>query len=331
MGQARRIWSRSLVRDPSKEGQDPALTTRVIATKCATTSAKEEEDPSAVPVHQDDPMDQLWRLQEDGSMQSVSTGLCLIEGPLDQRSDDLSLNRADSNADEVAEEDYDAYLGGAVPSLPHGSRSVHLGPCDTEGVTLWTYGAGPGGFLQSQSSGECLEVVVTELNRYLAAGKKLQTGRCQVINPADKYGNDVREHQSWVMPSGSGAGEGSTLLNLYQRSCLTVDRDAPPGALEVWVTALENYDAAVLFLNKDPIARRISVPITAINEGLKGLPESALLSEGAGGGGGGEDEPIYITDLWTGDQVRHLPGSSVVTQLVPSHGVQVLRISKTKA
>ena len=71
-----------------------------------------------------------------------------------------------------------------------------------------------------------------------------------LFHSADKYGNDIREHQSWVMPSGSETSEGSTLINLYQRSCLTIDRDAPPGDLEIWVTALENYDAVVLFLNK---------------------------------------------------------------------------------
>ena len=129
-------------------------------------------------MHQDDPNDQKWTHREDGALLSPSTGLCLIEGDIDN----YMQVTGDGNDDD---ENYDAYLGGAVPSLPHGSRSVHLGPCD-DTVTLWTVGAGPGGFIQSLSSGDCLEVVVTELNRYLAAGKRLQTGRCQAINPGER-------------------------------------------------------------------------------------------------------------------------------------------------
>ena len=70
--------------------------------------------------------------------------------------------------------------------------------------------------------------------------------------------------------------------------------------------------------------RRISVPFSVINEGLKGIPEGSLLPEESG-------EPLYITDLWSGISVHHLPSSSVLTQLVPAHGSQILRISKTEA
>ncbi len=57
---------------------------------------------------------------------------------------------------------------------------------------------------------------------------------------------DAREHQSWTAPNG-------LLRNLYQRQCLTVDRDAfSSPAKEVWVSDLQD-GLAVLFVNKVPL------------------------------------------------------------------------------
>ncbi len=73
----------------------------------------------------------------------------------------------------------------------------------------------------------------------------LQASACRrgVVSPTGGY-KDVTEHQSWTQPGGR------LLLSLYQRQCLTVNRDAYPGHWkEVWVAELTD-GLAVLLVNK---------------------------------------------------------------------------------
>ena len=110
------------------------------------------------------------------------------------------------------------------------------------------------------------------------------------------------------------------MVNLYQRSCITVDRDAPPGDIEVWVTPLVNNDVAVLFLNKDPfLPRKMSVPYNSINEGLKGLDESIYLQS---------DETYMMKELWSGKVIKQGVAESI-EQLVPAHGSKLLVVTQS--
>ena len=292
--QARRIWSDSLRKVDRDEGHSPDRTTRLIATKCAS----EDAIASSNPLHQDDPMDQQWQFTDDGKLFSVSTGMCLVEDPVD-------ASTGSENSPEV--ENYDEYLGMDAPYFNNRlRRSVRLGSCDGESATTWTLGAGSyGGQIQSKVSGNCLEVLTSNKDRFLATGKKILTRKCET--------GSLREHQSFVMPQGING----TMVNLYQRSCITIDRDAPPGILEAWVTPLANYDVAVLFVNKDPLPRKMSVPYSSINEGLKGLDESIYLQS---------DETYMMKELWSGKVIKQGVAESI-DQIVPKHGSKLLVVT----
>ena len=299
--QARRIWSDSIRGDDNGEGHSPEKTTRLIATKCADI----DENSKSSPLHQDDPMDQQWQITDEGKLFSPSTGLCLVEDRDPENENDFdSLHEV---------ENYDEYLG--MDSTAFNSRlrrSVRLGACDedsTSAGTTWTQNTGSyGGQIQSKQSGNCLEVLTSNKDRFLATGKKLLTRKCET--------GSLREHQSFVMPTGAN----STMVNLYQRSCITVDRDAPPGDIEVWVTPLVNNDVAVLFLNKDPfLPRKMSVPYNSINEGLKGLDESIYLQS---------DETYMMKELWSGKVIKQGVAESI-EQLVPAHGSKLLVVTQS--
>ena len=75
---------------------------------------------------------------------------------------------------------------------------------------------------------------------YIPQGKRIQTATCQAWGSVADV--DVREHQSWVsLPGG-------VLKNLYQRQCLTVDRDAYTGLQrEIWMAPLVDGYAVLLF------------------------------------------------------------------------------------
>ncbi len=296
--QARRIWSDSRGKDDNYEGDSAEETTRLIATKCA--AMKEVVLDSSTPLHQDDPMDQQWQFTNDGKIFSPSTGMCLVEDTVDE-SNDLE--------DSPEIEDYDQYLGMDNPSFNNLlRRSVRLGSCDEVSTTMWSVGTGTyGGQIQSKASGNCLEVLTSNKDRFLATGKKVLTRRCET--------GSLREHQSFVMPYGING----TIINLYQRSCITVDRDAPPGDLEAWVTPLANYDVAVLLINKDLVPRKISVPYSSINEGLKGLDESIYLQS---------DKTYMMKELWSGRIIKQGVAESI-DQIVPKHGSKLLVITNS--
>ncbi len=109
---------------------------------------------------------------------------------------------------------------------------------------------------------------------------------------------DPREHQSWTDPRG-------TLLNLYQRQCLTLDRDAPPGVQEVWTSPLGDGkgSVAVLFVNKGKKESRITVTWEMLQ-----WKDSVV---------------ARARDLWAHSDLK-LPLSSSLTQLVKSHDVVML-------
>ena len=274
------------------EGHSPDVTTRLIATKCAS-----QDTTSSTPLHQDDPIDQQWQFTDDGKFFSPSTGMCLVEDQIDETASSETASKTES---------YDQYLGMDAPSFNNRfRRSVRLGSCEENSTTTWISGVGYGGQIQSKSSGNCLEVLTSNKDRFLATGKKLLTSRCET--------GSLREHQSFVMPHGLNG----TMINLYQRSCITVDRDAPPGDLEAWVTPLANNDVAVLLVNKDPILRKISIPYDSINEGLKGLDENIYLQS---------DKTYMMKELWSGKDIKQGAAESI-DQFVPGHGSKVLVVS----
>merc|ERR1719223_2414446 len=162
---------------------------KLIAVKCASGLDS---------VYEDSPFDQQWVPQSDGTIQSASTKLCLQEGSFDE---------LDQGGETANEEDRTKRLG---------SRVVTTADCT--GATKWDIGSYLGGSVVSRTSGKCLEVSRTEFQP-LWQGKRIQTAKCDGRPNVKKTDIDISEHQSWTAPNGQ-------LLNLYQRQCLTVDRDA---------------------------------------------------------------------------------------------------------
>lgn len=246
---------------------------KLIATKCAT---------GVEGAYEDAVIDQAWTFEADGTIKSSSTGLCLNEIPL----------IADSSSTEVA-----AAVEVETPQLLHSVSTT-----DCASATKWDVGQYIGGSIVSRSSQMCLEVAKLDaLTVFL--GKRVQTGPCQ--NVSKKYGvMDITEHQSWTKP-------GAALRNLFQRSCLTVDRDASPGDnQEAWMAPLAQGALAVLLVNKGHVLS--SMTLNAVVAGLSA-----------------DDKTEYtVRDLWAH---RDLPETfSAANQMhfkVPSHGVMMLKLT----
>ena len=112
--------------------------------------------------------------------------------------------------------------------------------------------------------------------------------------------------------------QSGTLLNLYQRQCLTVDRDAPPGLhQEVWVTQVEGsgnhttgavtaIDTVVILLNKGR-----SQSLMSVTWDILGLPR---------------DQKYSVRDLWVHENYP-APVVNELKAIVSSHGVAMLRLS----
>lgn len=220
--QGRIVWS-----DTAKILQDKfGFGERIIATQCASGLAGSYEDNVA---------DQQWQYQADGTIKNTGSGLCLKElAPLFH--DALSHVSDHFN-------------------FTVGLRAVTTADCSSAEATKWNIGQFAGGSIVSRSSGLCLEVSKFE---YLPEiqGKRVQTGPCQASSKInnDKTYWDVHEHQSWAMP------HNDILRNLYQRQCLTVDRDAFPGVTaEVWTAPLADKSVAALAINKGPLPQTLTL------------------------------------------------------------------------
>jgi hypothetical protein len=274
--QGRRVWSDTM----DTRGGD-----RLIATKC-------NADPAA---YLDAPSDQQWEVRADGRIQSTATGRCLVE----KASANSTTVSGNTNADTDTNTDtaYDAHVG------EEGQFAVGTTDCDE--ATVWLTSSGSGGLIKSSDTGRCLEVMAL-LYPTIAEGKRVQTGVCRVVSPEKgngKYGVfDVREHQQWTAPQGK-------LLNLYQRQCMTINRDAPPGHQELWTAPQEDGSLAVMVFNKGPIQQLIEVTWEML-----GLPEGQW---------------YHVRDLWEHED-HPLPARGSVSSRVASHGVVVLKLSPFK-
>lgn len=124
--QARIVWS-DMTEKLAAEGKRGD---RLIATKCASGAAG---------AYEDDPADQKWVLQSDGTIKSATTGLCLNE-----------VLRGESDLGSVHE-----YLNFTV-----GIHQVSTADCAQ--ATRWDTGRYVGGSIVSRSSKLCLEVAKFE-------------------------------------------------------------------------------------------------------------------------------------------------------------------------
>ena len=162
-------------------------------------------------------------------------------------------------------------------------------------ATKWEAGSIDGGSITSVYSGRCLEVSKFELDAK-TQGKRVQTGICLKGIVKDEKVYDTREHQSWSNPS-------TYLLNLYQRQCLTIDRDAPSGSSEIWMAALSDGAVAVMFLNKGQHPTEMAITFDSLNLGT--------------------DNPVNVRDLWSHTTEVRMNEVSVV---VPSHDVSLYKL-----
>eukprot|EP01036_Dinobryon_divergens_P024295 gene24294-32731_t len=278
--QARRVWSDAVdilrTSVPDTEG-------RLIASKCASSSAQGE--------YSDAYEDQQWTPQADGSIRSESSGLCLHE--LNSREmaarEQLWSQAAGFSRDSTLPDSLNFTIAGL---------SVVASEC--AGATKWKVGAYQGGSIVSQTTGLCLEVSTLEVLP-AAQGKRLQTGTCREVTK--KIYIDVREDQSWTLPPGG------QMLNLYQRQCLTIDRDALPGLRkEVWVSPLLGGDYAALLFNKGGREELIELTVAML--------------------GGGEQQRYQVRDLWAHEDSKQLlTKKSPVEKLLPAHAGALLRLS----
>lgn len=254
--QARRIWSDTM---SAQRGQ------RLLAVKCATGISG---------AYEDSPKDQQWTLQDDGTIQSISTGECLLE---------LTPKSSNSVSNILVDElDYTFGLWGVSTTSS----------CET--ATRWKYAQGNGGGIVSDTTGRCLEVSNFELIP-LIQGKRVQTGECRKLEEID-----VSSHQGWVHPNGQ-------LMNLYQRQCLTVDRDAPTGLKqEIWSTPLVDNSIAVMLANRGPIES-----IMTLSWDMIGVDSGSVYK---------------VRDLWKHEDI-HAAQKNQLNVLVPSHGVVMLKLS----
>mmetsp|Transcript_2013 Transcript_2013/g.3583 ORF Transcript_2013/g.3583 Transcript_2013/m.3583 type:complete len:602 (+) Transcript_2013:2-1807(+) len=278
--QARRIWSDRSEHNPIFKGRGD----RLIAAKCSQTKSTNTRQQDAVE-------DQKWTLQADGTIMSHSTGMCLTE----------RQERPQSTEDEELLESF----GTNVSSLSELDFSFGRGRVTTEDcvdATKWDVGVKTGGAIVSRDSGMCLEVASNPLVVF-TDGKRLQMASCKPeMMDGHKFLN-IRENQGWTQPSGV---TGAQLLNLYQRQCLTVDRDAPLGLRkEIWSTTLADGDLAVMMLNKGKLPAHLSASweMLGLEEGTK----------------------VTTYDLWSHERKRGRRNQ--VSSLVAPHGVVMFRLS----
>lgn len=249
---------------------------KAIATKCAS-----EEDST----YQDDPNDQNFVLDSDGHLRN--NDMCLMEVTdishllLVQQSPDTALYFNNENSK---------------------VNMVVLEPCNTNSTT-WTIG-GTGGSVISQKSGYCLEVNKFDLIP-LIQGKRIQTSNCAPFIE-EKLVYDPSEHQSWVFPDGK-------MLNLYQRQCLTLDRDAFHGWQEYWAVPIANDRFAVVLLNKGNADIDMTLKLSYL---------SATMSVGS--------SKYSIRDLWLKQDLTTVVSTdNDATFLVASHDVVMLLLTPT--
>ena len=266
---------------------------RVIAVKCSSGNTSSYEDSV---------LDQTWRYQ-GGRIRSGSTGLCLHEQL-------LPLSNSNNT------------------SIVHMARTRSVTTVDCREATYWDAVQYRGGPVVSRSSKLCLEV--DKSNNTASHGKLVQTAPCQpTSNIVDDDDDDDQqrcvddsEHQSWTTPM-------STLLNLYQRQCLTIDRDAPSGGLqEVWSVPLEAGAYAVTLLNKGPLDASMTIDTTML-----GLPSSSSSSSSSLSSPIAHDIKTTTTssysmrDLWLHrDEEQVLREGGDATFTVRSHGVVMLKL-----
>lgn len=186
-----------------------------------------------------------------------------------------------------------------LPLLGH-DKLHQVSTADCAVASKWDIGKGLGGSIVSRASKKCLEVAKIDAVAVLQ-GKRVQTAACQNDKTLDA---DFHEHQSWTKP-------GSVMRNLYQHSCLTVDRDAPTGILqEAWASPLANGALAVLLVNKGPTTSTMT-----LNAQVAGLSA--------------DDQTVYaVRDLWQHQDLEwtfSAAGSKIFQ--VNSHGVVMLKLT----
>lgn len=257
--QARRVWSDTV---QFQRGD------RLIATKCSSGVKGAYEDAAE---------DQQWRLQADGTIQSASTGRCLLE-LTPERNQNVTVSPLD---------------------VSFGLFGVVAADCAT--ATRWLPREYQGGSVVSATTGRCLEVSKFELEP-LIQGKRIQTGKCHAVSK--KVYVDVHEHQSWTSPAG-------TLRNLYQRQCLTVDRDAPAGIMhEVWTAPLADGSVAVMLANKGPVEAVLTVTWDMLGWNSKSVAKGR--------------------NLWTHEDLP-VPVSGQLSLPVKSHNAAMIRLTPARA
>jgi len=169
---------------------------------------------------------------------------------------------------------------------------------DATKATHWQVGDVDGGLVRSVESGKCLEV--NKFNWQLPEwqGKRIQMGICQQSPHNEEKVWDVTEHQAWTLPKGN-------LFSLYQRQCLTIDRDAPDANLEIWTTDLADGSTVAMFYNKGLMPARMTLTWDMLNWDRA--------------------KKVEVRDLWT-HQDHLLPASESLSANVESHGVVVLKL-----
>jgi len=297
--QARRVWSDS--------GRPRG---RVIATKCTSNV-------TPWPL-QDAFEDQMWNLRADGRIESESTGQCLQEvAEADmQMTGDSAADLALLASIEEGEVDMDLQVGAVgVDADRRNALGTAIRTTDCQDATQFGFFEGIGGSLISQSSGMCVEVS-TENQFPLWQGKRLQTNKCDKVErdglATATHGRDTQQHQSWVLQRRTAANVGQ-LKNLYQRQCLTVDRDFPQGrTLELWQSPLSDGVGGYVLLLLN-LSERTQKRIT-ITPQMMQLPAETDISGWT------------ALDLWTKAQMQVGADGSILVDSVAPHGVVMLRV-----
>jgi len=232
-------------------------------------------------VYEDASLDQQWTYQtNDGTIKSSSTGKCLHE------QDPIFMKGTTSLLHETTQH-FNFTLGGRAATT-----------ADCQVATKWDIGQYIGGSIVSRSSGLCLEVAKLEYIPEIQ-GKRIQTAPCQQLKK-DYY--DIREHQSWVNPNG-------IFKNLYQRQCLTIDRDAYPGIeQEVWSAPLADGSISVLAINKGFTTKTMKLTIDMLGLDTK--------------------KSYRLRDLWSqSNLVEILSNEKAHSFVVKSHASVMLKVT----
>lgn len=263
--QGRRVWS-----DTAKI-QNQLNVGRLIATQC-------NDDASA---YLDAPADQQWAYDsETMTIKSTSENLCLQE---------YVPSLPASKLQEIAH----------IQDLDHTFGLFGVGLSDCSNATKWQVQGFGGGSVVSQSSGRCLEV-----SRFdwlpIVQGKRIQTGRCEVVDVGKDRAYDRTEHQAWTLPHGK-------MRNLYERQCLTLDRDAPfAHNEEIWSVPLEGNAVAVMLGNMGKNETKITATWSML--GLDGSTK------------------MTARDLWLHEDYQGVYTHEISATVAP-HGVVLLKLT----